>query len=245
MARIIVENLRLDYPLVSVRGVSLKKAMLEQVAKVGGRVTASSSDIAVVRALDDVSFSLKEGDRLGLFGHNGSGKTTLIRVLSNIYAPTSGKLIVEGGRLPLFDINLGMDTEATGYENIRIRGLIAGQTEKEIHAGMDEIGEFSELGSYLELPVRTYSTGMVLRLMFAIATSMKGEVALMDEWLSVGDEDFQEKANKKLMEITENIGIPVIASQNQGFLKQICNKALKLKSGRVVAFGNINEIIPD
>lgn len=245
MARIVVENLRLDYPLVSVRGVSLKKAMLEGAAKVGGRVTGSSPETAVVRALDDVSFSLKDGDRLGLFGHNGSGKTTLIRVLSNIYAPTSGNVIVEGGRLPLFDINLGMDMEATGYENIRIRGLIAGQSEKEISAGLDDIGEFSELGAYLELPVRTYSTGMVLRLMFAIATSMKGDVALMDEWLSVGDKGFQEKANNRLMEITKNIGILVIASQNQPFLKQICNKALKLESGRVVAFGDMDEVIPD
>ena len=242
MADIIVENLIIDYPITSLQGVSFRKHLMTKVAKVGGRMVDSQSN-SVVRALDQVSFTLRTGDRLGLIGPNGCGKTTLIRVLAGVYAPTSGHLKMVGRRLPLFDINLGLDDEATGYENIFIRGLVMGLNADEIGAKTEEIADFSGLGAYLSLPVRTYSSGMLLRLMFSIATSIDGDIVVMDEWIAVGDADFKQKANKRLLDLTQRSGILVIASHDPSLLKQLCNVGMRLEAGRVQAVGPIDEIM--
>lgn len=239
---IVVENVCVDYPIPTVRDVSLKHTAFSAIQKVGGQVIRGRS-LSVVRSLDNVSFHLQRGDRLGLIGPNGAGKTTLIRLLSGVYAPTSGSVSVSGKQIPLFDIGLGFDIEATGYENIYLRGLIMGLSAKEIAAKTDDIAAFSELGSYLSMPVRTYSAGMTLRLMFAIATAVEGDIVIMDEWIVVGDAAFREKANRRLRAITDKSGILIIASHDVSLLRGLCNLGLRLEKGRVAAFGPIEEVL--
>ena len=198
-----------------------------------------------MQALDEISFSLKQGDRLGLVGHNGAGKTTLIRVLAGIYEPTRGSLRVVGRNVPMFDIGLGMDEEASGYENIRTRGLILGLSPEEIEERVPEIAEFAELGDYLELPIRTYSSGMLLRLVFSIAASIHGDIILMDEWIAVGDAQFRKKTHDRLQQITQRSGIVVLASHDFGLLRETCNLGLYLDGGRVRAFGALDDVLKE
>ncbi len=182
---------------------------------------------------------------MALFGHNGAGKTTLIRVLAGIYEPTAGSLRTVGRNVPMFDIGLGMDEEASGYENIRTRGLILGLSPEEIEERVPEIVEFAELGEYLELPIRTYSSGMLLRLVFSIAASMHGDIILMDEWIAVGDANFRKKTHGRLQEITGKSGIVVLASHDHGLLRTTCNLGLYLDGGRVRAFGAIEDVLKE
>jgi ABC-2 type transport system ATP-binding protein len=210
-----------------------------------GSFIKDQSNIEVVRALSDVSFTLQKGDRLGLVGSNGAGKTTLIRTLAGIYEPTHGSIAVEGTRVPMFDIGLGLDEEATGYENIYIKGLILGLPAKEIRNKMTEIAEYSGLGHYLDMPFRTYSEGMRLRLVFAIATSVEGDIILMDEWIAVGDAEFQQKTHERLREKTFSSGILVIASHNPGLLREICNLGIHLEGGAVKKFGPIEDVLAE
>ncbi len=202
-----------------------------------------STTAAAVRAIDNVSFKLKEGDRLGLVGHNGSGKTTLLRVIAGVFAPSSGRVDVTGSCVSMLDIGIGIDAEASGHENIYMRGLILGLSEKEIAEKRQEIAEFSELGEYLDLPVRTYSSGMAMRLMFSIATSIQGNIVLMDEWIAVGDAGFRRKAHDRLMEVTARAGILVIASHEPSLLQRMCNIGLIMEAGRVKHYGPIDEVL--
>jgi ABC-type polysaccharide/polyol phosphate transport system ATPase subunit len=210
---------------------------------IGGNIVNDGSHISIVRALDQVSFTLERGDRLGLIGPNGAGKSTLIRVLADIYAPTAGRLERQGTLIPMFDIGMGFDQEATGYENIFLRGMMMGLTRREIAARIDEIAAFSELDEYLDLPIRTYSAGMTLRLMFSIATSVAGDIILMDEWIAVGDESFQGKAQKRMLELTGKAGILVIASHDPNTLRRHCTLGMRLEKGRVVDFGAIEDVL--
>jgi len=199
---------------------------------VGGRIEGSGHE-HFVTALDGVSFELKAGDRLGLIGPNGAGKTSLLKVLYGIYEPTAGRVEIEGRVDALFNINLGFRREATGRRNIVLRGLINGWSMEEIEARMDEIVEFSELGDFIDMPLKSYSAGMAARLAFSVATAMEPEILLMDEWIGAGDPKFQEKARNRMMELAEKAGIIVLASHNQGLMKRVCNKVLELDSGRV------------
>lgn len=243
MPKIIAQGVSVEFPVISPSSRSFRNVALLKASRVGGRVVEGNTSIKLVRALDDISFTLSDGDRLGLMGHNGSGKTTLIRTLSGIYEPAGGQLAVEGKRFPMFDINLGLDEEATGYENIYIRGLIMGMSAKEISEKTQAIAEYSELESYLDMPIRTYSSGMLLRLMFAIATSTEGDIVLMDEWIAAGDDGFRQKANERLREITTHSGILVLASHDVNILKATCNLGLCLEGGKVRHFGPIDEVI--
>src|ERR1700675_823061 len=193
MPSIVLENLTIDIPVLSIRARSLRTIAIAKARAIGGKIIDSGSHISVVRALDQVSFTLGRGDRLGLIGPNGAGKSTLIRVLAEIYAPSAGKVERQGTLIPMFDIGIGFDQEATGYENIMLRGMMMGLTRREIAARTDEIAEVSELGEYLDLPMRTYSAGMTLRLMFSIATSVAGDIILMDLRVSGGAASFQRK----------------------------------------------------
>ncbi|MBR0848963.1 ABC transporter ATP-binding protein [Bradyrhizobium diazoefficiens] len=243
MPSIVVDNLTIDIPVLSSRARSLRSVAVAKARAIGGKIVDSGTNISVVRALDQVSFTLGRGDRLGLVGPNGAGKSTLLRVLADIYAPSAGKVERQGTLIPMFDIGIGFDHEATGYENIMLRGMMMGLTRREIAARTDEIAAFSELGEYLDLPIRTYSAGMTLRLMFSIATSVAGDIILMDEWISVGDESFQGKAQKRMLDITGKAGILVVASHNPNTLLQHCNLGMRLEKGRVVDFGPIEKVL--
>ncbi len=244
MVKIIAEHLNIEFPVNIGGSRSLRGAFTKPFSRVGGQVIEGKSR-AVVCALEDISFSLQAGDRLGLIGSNGAGKTTLIRTLAGVYEPSRGRLTVEGARVPMFDIGVGFDDEGNGYENILIRGLIMGRTKAQITEKMPEIAEFSELGEYLDLPVRTYSAGMSMRLMFAIATSLEGDIILMDEWLSVGDTEFRHKANARLRKITEESGILVLASHDTRLLQDICTLGMHIEGGKVRSFGKIGDVIAD
>lgn len=246
MPLIEANQLGIEFPVAPPNAQSFRHLALRAASRVGGKMTkAGGGSFQFVKALDNITFTLKHGDRLALVGHNGAGKTTLIRALAGIYEPTTGSLRVVGRTVPMFDIGLGMDEEATGYENIRTRGLILGLSPEEIEDRVAEIAEFAELGDYLELPIRTYSSGMLLRLVFSIAASIHGDVILMDEWIAVGDAHFRKKTHDRLQDITMSSGIVVLASHDQNLLRETCNLGLYLDGGGVRAFGALEDVLKE
>ncbi|RYZ79359.1 MAG: ABC transporter ATP-binding protein, partial [Proteobacteria bacterium] len=192
MASIEFDNVTAEFPIYNASGRSLKKRLF-QVAT-GGKLSADDRGHVVVRALENLTFSIKDGERVGLLGHNGAGKSTLLRLLSGVFVPTTGKARIDGEVGSLIDISLGIDHEATGRENIYYRAALLGISKTEIEKKFDEIVEFSELGDFIDMPIRTYSSGMHLRLAFSVSTIISPEILLMDEWLAVGDEGFRHKA---------------------------------------------------
>jgi ABC-2 type transport system ATP-binding protein len=240
---VIVEELGIEFPIIPESSRSLRHVVLKTASRIGGDVLNHGSSVRLVRALENVTFSLKSGDRLALVGHNGAGKSTLIRILAGIYEPSFGRLEVRGRIVSMFEIGAGLDEESTGYENIVIKGLMLGMPLDEIRRRAPEIADYSELGDYIHFPVRTYSSGMLLRLVFAIAVSVKGNVVLMDEWIAVGDTAFKKKSQKKLEEFTSGSGILVLASHDNVLLRDNCNLAMQLEHGHVVNFGTTEEVL--
>ncbi len=232
MVAIRAENLRLVYEVREKLTLRPRDRRLPQT----GGVISGSGRHRYVTALDGVSFELRAGDRLGLVGPNGAGKTTLLKVLYGIYAPTAGRLEIEGRVDALFNINLGFRPEATGRRNIVLRGLINGWTEEEIAARAEEIIEFSELGEFIDLPFKSYSQGMAARLAFSIATALEPEILLMDEWIGAGDAEFQKKASRRMNELAEKAGIIVLASHSTELIEKTCGRVLELQKGSVRAF---------
>lgn len=240
MSSIQVARAYLDYPLVGIGSRSLKTRVLSSAT---GSLISSGDDIAVVNALHDINFSLKEGDRLGLIGHNGAGKSTLLKLLAGIYQPTSGSVDANGRIVSTLNISLGLELEATGYENIILRGLLLGMRRSEIDSKLREIAAFTELGEYLDMPVRIYSSGMATRLAFATVTAMDSDILLMDEVIGTGDASFMDKAEKRLNEFMNRSKIIVIASHSDYVIKKFCNKALLLEHGRIVEEGFPDAVI--
>lgn len=236
-----LQDVTLDLPVFDISARSLKKKILRLGRR--GRVGADAHGVVMVRALDGINLDLGPGDRLGLVGRNGAGKSTLLRVMAGIYPSTGGAVRVRGKAVPLLDINLGMDEQSTGRQNIRLRGLLLGMGEEEIRAKTDDIAHFTELGEGLDLPLRTYSNGMRLRLAFAIATAVDAQVLLLDEVIGVGDAAFQDKANRRLDALHARADIVVLAIHNNDTLRRLCNKALWLERGRVHAFGDAAEVL--
>jgi len=210
---------------------------------VGGQIGTGQTGRIVIKALDKISFEIAEGDRIGLLGHNGSGKTTLLRTLAGIYEPAEGTIQTTGRVFPLFDLQLGMDTDATGLENIWMRGKLLGLSTKQIKDALDDVSEFTELGEYLYMPIRTYSTGMALRLAFAISTAVTPEILVLDEMIGAGDAAFIARADARLKSFLARTGILVIASHSMAILRQWCNKGMLLEAGKLVAFGPIEDVI--
>lgn len=233
-------NVSVRFPVYGVDGRSLKKH-LARVA-VGGRLGAAGWRSTEVLALDGLNLELRAGDRLGLLGHNGSGKTTLLRTLAGAYEPEEGSVEIHGRIAALLDLHLGIDPSATGYENIRLRGRLAGLSAREIRLRMDEIAAFTGLGEFLAMPVKTYSAGMKARLAFAAATAAGADVLLMDEWIAVGDADFQRQARRRLQEMVERAGILVLASHDPEIIRLHCNKVMRLEGGRASAVGDIEDM---
>ncbi|QCB46330.1 ABC transporter ATP-binding protein [Hydrogenophaga sp. PAMC20947] len=229
---IIANHLTVEFPIFENSHRSLKKKMLR--LSTGGIIGNDAGSHPVVTALSDLSFNFQDGDRVGLVGHNGSGKTTLLRTLSGIYAPTHGQLQLRGRTASLLDISLGVDPDATGFENIYLRGIMNGFKPSRIRDKIDEIADFTQLGEYLNLPVRTYSSGMMLRLTFAISTSIEADILIMDEWLSVGDTEFQDRAAKRLKSLVDKASILVIASHSTDLIQSVCTRKIQLEHGRIV-----------
>ena len=230
----------MDFPIYSASRRSLRNKLLRR--GVGGHIDRLSGRRPRVRALENVCLRFSHGDRIGLLGHNGAGKTTLLRVLCGAYEPTRGYVYRSGRLGSLLNVTLGMDRESTGYENIVIRGLYLGLTPKQARSRIDEIADFTELGDYLGMPLYTYSSGMRLRLAFAICTSFDVDILLMDEWLGVGDRSFLEKAKMRLNKFVHRAAILVLASHNRSLLERTCNKGVLLNAGRVQACGPIGEL---
>ncbi|KAA8920809.1 Teichoic acids export ATP-binding protein TagH [Xanthomonas sacchari] len=233
MTFISVVNCSVKLPIYGTNNRSMKGVIMAAVT--GGKVAPTSRNITVVDSLRDVSFELREGDKLGLVGHNGAGKTTLLKTLAGIYEPTFGYVRSQGRIANLLDVTMGMDFEATGLENVRLKGLLHGLSSHEIAKKIPGIVEFSGLGSYVAMPVRAYSSGMLVRLAFAIATSFDAEILLMDEWLGVGDADFNARAQQRLAHIVSQASILVLASHNQDIISANCNRIMHLEHGRVIA----------
>jgi lipopolysaccharide transport system ATP-binding protein len=230
MAVIHADRIVVEFPMYSIGQRSIKRQLLQSAT--GGRI-GQRGDVTVIRALDDVSFRLGPGDRLGLWGHNGSGKTTLLRAIAGVYPPVTGRLEVVGRIASLIDLNLGMDGDASGIENIRMRGVLLGLSRRDADRLVDDVAEFTELGDFLSMPVRTYSSGMHMRLGFAISTAVEADIVLMDEWLSVGDADFQKRAQDRLAQFLERSKILVLASHSEQLLKDLCTRIIHLDHGRV------------
>ena len=232
MTHIVFNNLCVDFPIYNTPGRSLKNHLMQ--AATGGRMGSNEKGHVVVRALQNISLELKEGDRLGVTGHNGAGKSTLLRVISGVYEPTVGSVVVSGKVTSLIDLSLGMDGEATGIENIYLRGALLGFKRRWLSTKVKEIVEFAGLGDFIEMPLRTFSTGMQMRLAFSIATLQQPEILVMDEWLTVGDADFQEKSQQRLNEIIKKTSILVIATHSPELVQRVCNRMIELERGDLI-----------
>jgi len=238
MPSIELRNVSVSFPIYSAGTRSLKNIVLS--ATTGGRIGNEDRHV-VVQALDRVSLTLAKGDRVALIGHNGAGKTTLLRVLAGIFEPLVGAVRIEGKVTPMFDVTLGIDPESTGYENIMLRGLYLGLTKAETRERLEDVASFTELGSFLNLPVRTYSAGMQARLSFAMATCIEPEILLLDEGIGAGDAAFLEKANERLQTFIQKAGILVLASHAEALVRSFCDQAIVISHGRVICRDTVEE----
>lgn len=241
MASIRLRNVSLEFPIYQASNRSLKKALLS--ASTSGNVARDAFDRINVRALSNISFDLAEGERLALVGANGAGKTSLLKVLAGIYEPTRGRLVAQGKISTILDPGLGFNPDATGYENITLRGMYMDIAPHEMRAYADEIAEFTELGPYLSLPVRTYSAGMRVRLAFAVATCITPEILIMDEWLSAGDAHFLHKAQERMAAFVSRSSILVLASHSLELLSQWCTRAVFLERGEIKMIGDVESVL--
>ena len=240
MAHITLRKASVVLPIFNSSARSLTNKLVS--AATGGALTAQKGGHLSIEALRDLDLKVVAGDRLGIVGHNGSGKSTLLRLLSGIYEPSSGSIERSGSIASLVDISLGINGENTGRENIFLRGKLMGLSKKEIDEKIDEIIEFSELGDYINLPVRIYSSGMLLRLAFSVSTSITADILIMDEWLSVGDGAFAERASARLSGLVDESEILIIASHDRDLIEKTCNKVVWLEHGYIKKIGATEEI---
>ena len=232
MARMQLKGVGVAYPIYNAASQSLRNQIVS--ISTGGRVSAARGQVATVQALEDINLDLKEGDRIGLVGHNGSGKTTLLRTMAGIFRPTRGSIRVEGRVSTVFGLGAGMDLELTGYENTIRMAMLLGATLEEARASIPGIENFTDLGQFLAMPVRTYSAGMMTRLLFGVATAVHPEILLIDEVLGAGDAAFQDKARERLSQFVAKASIFVLASHAPELLRQFCTRLITLEHGRVV-----------
>jgi ABC-2 type transport system ATP-binding protein len=236
---IVTEEACVDFPIFDARSRSLKKTVM---GVVGGNI-ASEQKVPIIEALRGITLHLKRGDRVALVGHNGAGKSTLLRLMSGIYEPTRGTAEIRGRVAPVFDLGVGMDPEISGRENILIRGLFLGMSRKQMEERVDDIAEFTELGDFLSLPLRTYSTGMRIRLALGVVTSIDPEILLLDEGIGAVDAAFLERARGRLADLVARSGLLVFASHSEDLLRQLCDTAIWLEHGRVRAQGDLDTVL--
>ncbi len=240
MANIRLQNVSVEFPIFNANGRSITSRILEVAS--GGRLDKDPSGRVLVHALQNINFEINEGERVGLLGHNGAGKSTLLRVLSRVYHPQKGVAKMDGDVSSLIDLGLGINPEATGRENVFIRAALLGLSKSEVAARFDEIVAFSDLGEFIEMPVRTYSSGMQLRLAFAVSTVIQPEILLMDEWLSVGDENFKHKAEARLSNLVNSAKILVIASHDRELIEKTCTRVIWLEHGTVRMDADVKKV---
>lgn len=230
-AHLAFDNVTVRYPIYNSRSMSLRNHLVR--ISTGGRIEQEAGSIRLVTALKNVSFTLKEGDTVGLVGHNGAGKSTMLRTMAGVYAPMEGRVERTGRVATVLELGTGMDMELSGHENIIRMSKLLGLSNAEIKRNAQEIEEFTQLGDFLELPVRTYSSGMATRLMFAVATSTKPDILLVDEMFGTGDAEFQIKAKQRMEELIRSVGIFVFASHDSKLIRDYCNRFFRLEHGAV------------
>lgn len=237
---ITLKNVSVDFPVFHAASLSLKNRILNSVT--GGAFHRSQDGQIVVQGLRHINLNIHSGERVGLIGHNGAGKTTMLRVLSGIYHPTQGEVCVNGECISLINIALGIDPEATGLENIKLRGVMMGLTLDELKDQIDEVIEFSGLGDFIHMPFRTYSSGMQLRLAFAVSTIIQPDILIMDEWLSLGDNEFAERAEKRMKSLLDSTEILILASHSRELLINNCTRLIWMEHGQIKMDGKVNDV---
>ncbi|MBI3861458.1 MAG: ABC transporter ATP-binding protein [Planctomycetia bacterium] len=237
MASVVLEQASLTFQVTPHGPVRWRDLVADRLRRSG------EARIQKVQALREIDFRLSDGDRVGIVGHNGAGKSTLLKILADIYPLTQGTRRVEGRVSALFDIALGFELDATGWENIRYRGYLQGQTRRGVRRKQAEVAEFSELGRALELPVRYYSDGMRVRLAFSIATAIEPDILLVDEAFNAGDIAFRSKARRRLNDVMRRASIVVAVSHELDVLRQLCDLLLWLDQGQVRAFGRADDVL--
>ena len=240
MSFISLKNVTVDIPIYNSQSRSLKKTFMGLAS--GGRIGLSENGFSIVRSLTNINLEIKDGERVGLLGPNGAGKSTLLRVLGGAYIPTGGEAIIGGKVGSLIDVSLGIDSESTGIENIYLRAALLQIPKKVVDEQLDSIVAFTELGEFINMPVRTYSSGMHMRLAFAVSTMIRPEILLMDEWLSVGDLNFQQKAERKLNELIQRSSILVIASHSRQLIEKCCTRAVLIENGIIKLNGPAKDV---
>lgn len=240
MPQINLQNVGVSIPIYNSQGRSFKKTLMGLAS--GGRIGLNEKGVTVVQSLTGVNLKIDSKERVGLIGCNGAGKSTLLRVLAKVYEPTEGVARIIGNVGSLIGISLGIDSEATGVENIFMRAALLGIPKKVVEEKFDDLIAFAELDDFINMPVRTYSSGMHMRLAFAVSTMISPEILLMDEWLSVGDKEFNEKAEKRLTSLIENSNILVIASHSRALIENCCTRVIWLENGRIKMDGNPKEV---
>ena len=230
MARLSFDNVTVRFPVYNTHNQSLRHQIVRMAT--GGRISADSHRAVTITALEQVNLDLRSGDAVGLIGHNGAGKSTLLRTMAGIYTPNEGRIQREGRLATVLEIGAGMDPELSGHENIQRVGMLMGMRPAQVRAQIPSIEAFAELGDFMHLPVRTYSAGMTMRLMFAIATCNQPEILLVDEMFATGDQEFKIKAKQRLKELIDKAEIVVFASHDYQLMQDLCTSYLRLEHGQ-------------
>lgn len=241
MARIDLKSVCVEFPIYNANARSFQKRFIRLAT--GGAVVTDANQHVIIRALSNISLTLNHGDRVGLIGHNGAGKSTFLRLLSGIYEPTQGQVHIDGRISSMLDIMHSIETEFTGYDNIVIRGTLLGLSRNQIKQKMQDIADLTGLGDYLAMPIRTYSSGMMVRLAFAISTSIQPEILLIDEIFGAGDADFMHKARARMISLLNNSSIVVMANHSDEIIREFCNKAIWLEGGCIKQVGDVTTIL--